>query len=764
MNLFNIDQKYCSHPNYAIQKHISNIAASFEETSHKEAAFFHDIGKLTDEFQNYIKNPAHAKGTTHALESALIYLMNKDYKITPESFGIFYAIMKHHGDLEDTNEFLYDYDKLSCVDEDDLLERYPSIKKKLSKICDRACITSNPDMDKICDIFDQEDFVQEYGLASFQNYFFIKEIFSRLIFADKYEAIFKKLYSETKSYKWETYISILVKLIEAKSNKMSPVRNQAREEIIKNYDKNKSKSIYIIEAPTGIGKTFSALHLALKICHDKNKKKIINALPMTSIIDQTYEEYSQIIDQNELLKFHHLTNSKDYISHDNENKNEKESSAGQQNDFIAMSWSSDMVIITTFNQILDVFYSNKNRDLIKFWTIRDSVIILDEIQSIPRILIQDFAKTITYLSKEFNIDFILMSATIPAIKQFIPQGLLSELLDNRYFAMDFNNRYSIQINTEINDMDSLIAAVTTHYQRNNSMVCVVNSKKLSLELYMELQERIHGEDATSELFFLNTNIIPKHRVRIITALKKRLHNKQKTLLVSTQVVEAGVDLDFDFGIREFAPLYSMIQTAGRVNRENREGLNKTAKLLVTDKIGYCPYHPTDLLKNEIIELFSSEISENRVLPCLKKYFKIVMERVTPDTLLYQDMQMLEFETVYHTYLKNFMRKIPNIVPVFIEIEKNLYRSFFLKIDELYEKMNQPKKSMENIMECRSQLKSILKRISQYVVNVAQEETHELQDFHKIIKMKVCPYEFVKTGIKYSIEKGWIGEKTLTINF
>jgi CRISPR-associated endonuclease/helicase Cas3 len=313
-------------------------------------------------------------------------------------------------------------------------------------------------------------------------------------------------------------------------------------------------------------------------------------------------------------------------------------------------------------------------------------------------------------------------------------------------------------------MESLLSVAKTNYKNNNSLLCVVNSKKLSLDIYSELKDNLRKNISSSELFFLNTNIIPKCRASIISTIKKRLQKKQKTLLVSTQVVEAGVDLDFDFGIREFAPLYSMIQAAGRINRENREGLNKSAKLIVTGKIGYCPYHPTDLLKEEVIELFSSEINENRILPLLEKYFQIVMDRVAPDPLLYQNMQKLDFETVYHIYLNNFMKAIPNVEPVFVEIEKGLHQTFFLRIDTLHKKMKQPGKSMEEKMECRSKLKSILKKISQYVINVSKNETDGLQDLHEIVQIKVCPYEFVKNGTKYSCEKGWLGEKTLTLNF
>ncbi len=749
MNLFDINERYWSHPNYPLKKHLINTAASFDDNIHKEAAFFHDVGKLTDEFQKYIKNPDNRQSITHALESALIYLAYKRYNINAELLAVFYSIIKHHGDLDDTNDFLYD--KLSFID--DLLESYPDIEKRLKNI--RKKIPVQVDLDGACNLFDTDDFLQEHGLVSFHNYFFVKEIFSKLIFSDKYEAIFKEAYSKKEINQWEKYISELVNLLESKKNKMASIRNQARMEILDNYVKNKNKSIYIIEAPTGIGKTFSALHLALKICLDKNKKRIINALPMTSIIDQTYEEYKKVLGEKCLIKFHHLSHSKSYISDNSEYL------FMQQNDFIAMSWSLDEVIVTTFNQLLNIFYSNKNKDLIKFWTIRDSVIILDEIQAIPRILIRDLAKTITYLAEKFNIDFILMSATIPAIKQFIPDSMTGELLDNKYFTMDFNNRYSISINTKINDITSLLSAIADNYKKYSSLLCVINSKKLSFDVYNKLKEEYISH---SELFFLNTNFIPKHRTETISTVKKRLKKKQKTLLVSTQVIEAGVDLDFDFGIREFAPFYSMIQTAGRINRENREEISNKARLLVTDKIGYCPYHPTDLLKEEIIELLSSELNENSVLPVLKQYFKIAINRTSPDPLLYKNMQLLRFQKVYDDYSNNFMKSIPNLTPVFIEAEKHLYQSFLQEIEKLYEKIKQTGKSLADKMEYKARLKSILKQVYQYVINVSKNETDDMQDFHKIVHIKVCPYEYVRSGIKYSVEKGWLGESISNIFF
>lgn len=754
--LFNINDKYKSHPDYPLQRHLNNIAASFNDKTHKEAAFFHDIGKLSEEFQEYVCNPLSKTKTTHALESALIYIVEKNYQITPEIFALFITVLKHHGDLENTNDFLYSKFSFS----EDLLERYSNLAKRLHTICNRTEIKAEINIEEFCDVFDTETFVQDKSLDSIDVYFLIKDTFSKLIFADKYEAIFKERFHETKEANWKLYIDKLITLVKSKNNSMSHVRNQAREEIISNYKKNRDKKIFIIEAPTGIGKTFSALHLALEIALDKKKKRIINCLPMTSIIDQVFEEYQNIISEDEILKFHHLTHSKNYtakIAEDIEAQSEQQQHS-QQNDFLAMSWSTDKIIVTTFNQLFNIFYSNKNRDLVKFWTIRNSVIILDEIQAIPRILLQDVSKTLEFLTKKFNIDFILMSATIPAIKGFIDKNIFTELLDNKYFSMEFNNRYTLCMKTEIDSAELLLAEIKKKYCALNSILCVVNTKKLSLQIYNDLQDSIKPD----ELFLLNTNFIPKQRKEILQTIKNRLRNNQKTVLISTQVVEAGVDLDFDYGIREFAPLYCIIQTAGRINRE---GIKQNAELLITGEISRnSPYHTTDLLKEKVTELLFSRTQESYLLPKLKQYFDIAISRTSPDTKLRDDIKNLEFQKVYKTFTDYFMKSIPNITPVFIETEDGLYDHFFNEVDLIYRTIKQPDISLEEKMNFKSRLKKINKEISQYIINVSENETTALQNFHENMEIKVCSFGSVKNEEKYSMKKGWLGEKTLEIFF
>lgn len=755
MNLFDIDECYYSHPGYPFRKHISNMAASFDNSDHKTAAEFHDFGKLCEEFQDYIKTEKGGKvKTTHALESALYFLLRNDLMFDKNSFAIFFTILKHHGDLPDVDEYI-----LNTFDDDDKLTKaYYRIKE----ICRKTGLQFDlkKDINELIELFDEDEFTGCMDLKGIDSYFNLKDVFSKLIFADKYEAIFKNRYAEIPIINSKRQIEKLIQFLSSKQNSMASVRNQARQEIIDNYKVNSRKRMFIIEAPTGIGKTFTALHLALEIARDKQKNKIINALPMTSIIDQTFEEYGRIIDKNTLMKFHYLTNAKSYNEYTQETEQAETESTilnKQRNDYIASSWSGDTFIVTTFNQLLYSFFSNKNRDLIKFWTLRDSVIIIDEIQAFPRILLKDIAYVITWLSYNFNIDFILMSATIPAIKNFLSSEDFAELLDNNYYEMDFNNRYAIRLEERINSIELLVNEIARASKTNLSILCVVNTKRLAFDLF----ENLYKSDLfnENELYLLSTNHIPLHRKMIINDLKSRLGERKRTILISTQVIEAGVDLDFDIGFREFAPLSSIIQTAGRVNRE---GGKHNSILVVTDKIGKTPYDEKDILYEEVKTLLKQnvELRENKMLPFLHEYFQLTIKKTSKDFQLIKDIKNLNFESVFKIFNAHFMKEMPTQVPLFIEIKDELHNDLSMERDKLLNKLRAAKK-IEEKMNIKILLKEQQKKVSKFVINVNENEVkNEFPPFYKGSEMRWCPYSFVNNeidnckNVKYSFKTGW----------
>jgi CRISPR-associated endonuclease/helicase Cas3 len=751
VNLFEIEEKYFSHPNYPYIKHIRNIANSFEDANHKITAMYHDLGKLTKAFQTYI-NPEHPnkKKTTHALIGALFFLSQQVYRLDKNSLPVFLSIIKHHGNLEDVNTLAYD-----LSDEEDLLNEYPKLIDKIYEVKSITGIDGNLDLKDFCDFFESDNFVKNRNLSGIDSYYNIKENFSKLIFTDKYEAIFKQSYHCIEPINAKRYLNKLINHLSEKVNDLSEVRNSARVDILQNFNKNTNKSIFIIEAPTGIGKTFTALHLALEIISKKNKKRLITALPMTSIIDQTFEEYLKIFDENVLLKFHHLTFSKSYkMNHTQEKENEQEYFK-QKDSFLSKSWADDKVIITTFNQLLNLLYSNKNLDLIKFWTLRDSVIVMDEIQAVPRVLLQDFAKTINYLVEYLNIDFILMSATVPDIKQFLEPKITSELLDHKYFSLEFNNRYVLKFNNKIKTEEALLNSIIQQHEKSNSVLTVVNSKKLALCIYEKLKTHYPEKE---DIFLLSSNFIPVHRENIIARVSESLKNKDIPILISTQVIEAGVDLDFDFGFREFSPFYSIIQTAGRINRENRNAIKSSATLVVFPEIGFSPYHQNDLLKDEVVELLSEEIREKHLLPLLKKYFSIAIKRTPKEMILFEKMENLEYQEVIRILNENFMKKIPYTVSLFIEIEKGLYGQFHSKLEKYYEELQSKTLSLEKKMNIKIQIKDVYKEVAQYVIDVPKNIVTHLDSFYRDSEMKICSNNIVEEY--YDISTGFKLDKQL----
>jgi len=767
--------KYKSHPNINLSSHCYRIYKSFHrEKEHRVVAFFHDIGKISQEFQDYINKKSNKK-TTHAFESSFFYFLLRYNKDRFEDFlANLYVINKHHGNLPDIEQdiisnfnftldgfkkhYFMNFSKKSVKNiQEKLFFMARSILKEITQ--DKI----NRELMKFLIFYKNVLENKKFEFDNIEEYFLFKIRFSKLIFADKYEAIFNQAYKQEQNFEAQKYIDRLENIIQEKrkhQNSLNDKRNQARLEILSNYQKNKEKKIFIIEAPTGIGKTFASLHLSLQIAKDFNKQTIITALPFTSIIDQTYEEYFNIFEfkqENILLKYHHLTDSKNRIEVDTEN-----SQALQKNDYITATWAFDNVIVTTFNQFLYAIFSNKNRDLLKFWKLQDSVVILDEIQSIPRVLLQDVAITLSFLAEQYNIHFILMSATIPAIKQFFNQEIFAELLNTKYYKE--NNRYTIvpKMNMEYELSDKSLLEQIENKSKNQSVLCVVNTKKFAKKIYDDLKGK-----GVENLYLLSTHLIPKHRKQKIKDIKKMLQNGVNVVLISTQMVEAGVDLDFDTGFRELAPYGSIIQTAGRINRNNRKKINQDFELVVftinphpiyENKKSH-PYHEKDILLDKQNELFDGKIKESEILEKINSYYQEVMER-TNSLQLQDKMKKLEFQSVFEEFEKNFMQKIPNLVPVFVEIKSNLAKCYKEKKFALLREIRATTE-LSKKMEIKSKLKKLEKRMSKYIIDVKQEETIQLEpmfnskEFQDFTNIHICYFDDYNK--RYSYETGWNGE-------
>ena len=664
--MMQISDVFNSHLQKSYNSHIKNIADSFDDDEQKEAASFHDLAKISQKFQDYINLDAknfnsadefekarQKLKTTHTLESAFIYFFaraNKDINFLAN----FFAILKHHSDLPDIDYFLSSIGSTKAK----LIDRL----KKIDEIAKRANLDIDIDIYDFVDYFlDLENELSKYyGLESF---FIFKKRYSRLILADKFEAIFSESYQNLavlNAKKIDHYIDRIKSLIATK--KQDDYKDKAREIIFKNFKSNKDKKTFLIKAPTGIGKTFLALNLALEIARNGNKRRIITAIPFTSIIDQTHTEYQKIIADQDVLKYHHLTSYK--------SQNDDEQEQFMQKVFLADIWHENF-IVTTFNQLFFTFFSNHNKDNLKLETLRDSVVIIDEIQNIPRVLLKSIAAAFNEFSKRYNIHFIVMSATMPHIAAELES--FTELSEPILYKRE-KDRYEIIYEPNIKGLDDLVNEILKH--QDESALCVVNTISKAKKLYEALKN-----SSKKSVYLLTTHQIPLHRVQIIDEIKEKLEDGEKITLVATQLIEAGVDLSFDVGFREFAPIGAIIQAAGRVNRNATS--SKPAKVVVFNYLDGkpFPYHDIDLQEEKIKEILARSIKESEIYQILESYFQSTKDETTSIDLLSLAKE-LKFQTLFDKFNANFMPKQDYKVSLFIEQYNGHFNEFLEKREAL----------------------------------------------------------------------------------
>ena len=664
--MMQISDVFNSHLQKSYNSHIKNIADSFDDDEQKEAASFHDLAKISQKFQDYINLDAknfnsadefekarQKLKTTHTLESAFIYFFaraNKDINFLAN----FFAILKHHSDLPDIDYFLSSIGSTKAK----LIDRL----KKIDEIAKRANLDIDIDIYDFVDYFlDLENELSKYyGLESF---FIFKKRYSRLILADKFEAIFSESYQNLavlNAKKIDHYIDRIKSLIATK--KQDDYKDKAREIIFKNFNSIKDKKTFLIKAPTGIGKTFLALNLALEIARNGNKRRIITAIPFTSIIDQTHTEYQKIIADQDVLKYHHLTSYK--------SQNDDEQEQFMQKVFLADIWHENF-IVTTFNQLFFTFFSNHNKDNLKLETLRDSVVIIDEIQNIPRVLLKSIAAAFNEFSKRYNIHFIVMSATMPHIAAELES--FTELSEPILYKRE-KDRYEIIYEPNIKGLDDLVNEILKH--QDESALCVVNTISKAKKLYEALKN-----SSKKSVYLLTTHQIPLHRVQIIDEIKEKLEGGEKITLVATQLIEAGVDLSFDVGFREFAPIGAIIQAAGRVNRNATS--SKPAKVVVFNYLDGkpFPYHDIDLQEEKIKEILARSIKESEIYQILESYFQSTKDETTSIDLLSLAKE-LKFQTLFDKFNANFMPKQDYKVSLFIEQYNGHFNEFLEKREAL----------------------------------------------------------------------------------
>ncbi len=579
---------------------------------------FHDFGKSSTYFQQYIRGQRNGDALTqHSFISAMVaYHMVRQKGFDPVWGVIAYLIIKrHHGNLETLRE--NEHDNLNIADKqlkNILSYQVEEIKNLYCGIFDQA-ITEQLKAIKI-EVFSNEievfeDFLEEFwDKNSDENqkielFFVVNLLFSILIDNDKKDAARLQMeYFEGNLN--ESVIDVFAFIEDHRrkdSDKFNPdiplnrIRDQFLNEIAANPGIKPEKHFYVITAPTGIGKTFGCLAFAskLKKLLPKGEGRIIYCLPYTSIIDQNYEEFKDVIrfskkekyderPERYLLKHHHLSFKT--------LKNRKDEESYDYRDYLddrlfVEAWESAF-IVTTFVQFFHTIIGHKNNFLKKFHNMVNAIVILDEVQNIPPAYYYLLRQVLDVLGKHFNIYFLMITATQPEILDLKKSEPLSLVQSGNYMKSPLFNRVKLIVQKKEQTLKEFAEDFCESFLENNCLI-VMNTKKSAISLY----EHIRNHKTDYKTFCLTTFLVPHHRSHKIKQIKKALKAGEKIIVVSTQLIEAGVDLSFKWVYRDFGPLDSIVQVAGRCNRNGEYGeLGGQMWLLklVNEDHGKKPYH------------------------------------------------------------------------------------------------------------------------------------------------------------------------------
>lgn len=537
----------------------------------------HDLGKASIFFQEHIRGKNREPLSHHSLVSAiaLYYVLIDDNKFADFALIAFKAVQRHHGNLSAFGtERLSDRVLISNT-----LKIYNSVLQQikndqnLTNLFHGNSITlPHLDKDKIEKLGDElYDFEKVEDADDAVERFLIQNLlFSVLLDADKHDAarIAYKTDQQLKqaiSYSPNQYI----KTFKKKESKLNAIRSDllsAASSI--NADMGKC---FAMSAPTGSGKTLACLGFAnaLQLSLQK-QRRLIYCLPYTSIIDQNHEEICKVLKANGmdakesdlLLKHHHLV---DFSSRNaSEQPKEDYDLLDYQNDsLIVNSWGS-ACIVSSFVQLFHSLIGSKNSLVRKLHNIVNSIILLDEVQNLPPKYYLLLRRIFYVLANRFDTYILTCTATQPFIYE--PDSFL-EISPKGLFDHEVFNRVSLEIVNKTQSIEEFAESLDLEGTLN--VLFVLNTKKSAIELYQILQERYGSAYQT---FCLTTYHLPILRLDRIEQIKKQLKAGKPLILVSTQLIEAGVDLSFQKVYRDMGPLDSIIQVAGRCNRHGELGV------------------------------------------------------------------------------------------------------------------------------------------------------------------------------------------------
>ena len=537
----------------------------------------HDLGKFSENFKNYIEKAADGekvqRGSVNHTFAGVRFLLEKHSDEQLSGFSdivleiLAYAVGAHHGlfdcvDDNNNNGFTKRIQK-EGIDYLNAAQEFLKIccsKQDIEDLLKQSEKEFLPVFNEIEKLADNADAKIQNTQITFYIGFLARLILSAIIEADRSDtAQFMNGYSE-KTVKNISEIWInCIKNVEQKLSTMpldKPI-NKTRAQISALCAEagNLESGIYRLNLPTGAGKTLTSLRYALHHALAHNKKRIIFTMPLLSIIEQNAGIIHDYIGNEELILEHH-SNIVETDENDELDKRE----------LLVESWDVP-IIITTMVQLLNTLFAGKTANIRRMQALCNSIIVIDEVQTVPDKMLSLFNLALNFLAKICNATIILCSATQPCFeKTMYPlDKSVKDLITLTKEQETVFKRVRLEYKGEM-DCEELADFAAGILEENNSLLLVCNTKNEAAVMFNLLCSKIKDVKA----FHISAGMCTAHRKETIKEMQEALENKQqKVLCVSTQVIEAGVDVSFARVIRLLAGMDNIVQATGRENR-NRE--------------------------------------------------------------------------------------------------------------------------------------------------------------------------------------------------
>lgn len=551
----------------------------------------HDFGKYSKAFQCYLSQSLEGKSThrgevPHAWEGALAVLeqLGKDSSTMGLADIFANVIASHHGGLTD---MIIDGERGIPLRIDAQAKVHPEQFHAIVESHEAAMILGGLDWNAAKEEF--HALRQVIGKSPFALHLAVKFIYSCLVDADRCNAA--GIDGVEKSPDW----NVLERCLNARLHKFSDVKkkiwsplddvrasisNQCAEQA------ERAPGVFTLSVPTGGGKTLSSLRFAIRHARANGLKRIVYVIPYLSIVDQTAREFRDIFGENadDLILDHHSN----FILDSDEDSGEKRYELGTQR------WDSP-IVLTTMVQFLETIASNRASDLRKFHNMSEAVFIFDEVQAIPIHCTHLFTQTVNFLASFGKSSVVLCTATQPHLNTVERPIRLSDSpslvsLDEPQKKL-FKRTNLLNLTWE-NDRErtwsceEIAVLAQSKIAEGLSTLVIMNTKAEAEAVFTAVSV------SETKKFFLSTSLCSAHRLDILSeigaSLKRRETNGEDSespiLCVSTQLIEAGVDVSFDCVIRAEAGLDSIVQAAGRCNRHGKSTrLGEVIIVRVADK-------------------------------------------------------------------------------------------------------------------------------------------------------------------------------------